>query len=92
MDIHASFVIWLFVWPLAKLSALVPITQGGIGVREASQAALFAPFGVTAVQAVAISLVFQTIIISGGLIGGLLSLVMGCRFVTPMPSGKGSKK
>src|SRR5712692_3714038 len=26
--------IWLFAWPLAKLAALVPITQGGIGVRE----------------------------------------------------------
>ena len=28
--------VWLFAWPLAKLSAAVPITQAGIGVREAA--------------------------------------------------------
>ena len=27
---------WLFAWPLAKLAALLPLTQGGIGVREAA--------------------------------------------------------
>src|SRR5690242_15690195 len=27
--------VWLFAWPLAKLAALLPLTQGGIGVREA---------------------------------------------------------
>lgn len=69
--------VWLFVWPLAKISALTPITQGGLGVREAAQAALFAPFGVSASLAVAVSLVFQGVIISGGLIGGLLSFLLG---------------
>ena len=75
--IDASLRVWLFVWPLAKISALVPITQGGLGVREAAQAVLFAPFGVSAVLAVAASLLFQGVIVSGGLIGGLLSFLMG---------------
>jgi uncharacterized membrane protein YbhN (UPF0104 family) len=48
-------------------------------VREAALAALFAPFGVPAVLAVAVSLVFQVVIISGGLLGGLLSLLLGRR-------------
>ncbi len=52
------------------------MTQGGIGVREAALAALFAPFGVPAVLAVAVSLVFQVVVISGGLVGGLLSLLL----------------
>jgi glycosyltransferase 2 family protein len=35
----------LFAWPLAKIAAVVPITQGGIGVREAALVVLLAPFG-----------------------------------------------
>jgi uncharacterized membrane protein YbhN (UPF0104 family) len=77
IGVHAPFQVWLFVWPLAKIAATLPVTQGGLGVREAALAALFAPFGVTAVLAVAVSLVFQVVVISGGLIGGLLSLMLG---------------
>lgn len=79
VGLDAPFQVWLFVWPLAKVAATLPLTQGGIGVREAALAALFAPFGVPAVLAVAVSLVFQVVIISGGLLGGLLSLLLGGR-------------
>jgi len=68
--------VWFFVWPLAKIAGLTPLTQGGIGVREAAQAALFVPFGVTAVQAVATGLVFEAVIISGGLISGAIAVTM----------------
>lgn len=67
--------LWFFVWPLAKLAGLVPVTQGGIGVREAAQAALFAPFGVAAVRAVATGLVFEVVIITGGLLAGGVALL-----------------
>jgi hypothetical protein len=69
--------VWLFVWPLGKISAAVPLTQGGIGVREAALAALFAPFGVPAVLAVAAGLAFQAVVISGGLAGGAISYLLG---------------
>src|SRR5882762_3639710 len=36
--------VWLFAWPLAKMAAVLPITQGGIGVREAALVLLLAPF------------------------------------------------
>ena len=68
--------VWFFVWPLAKIAGLTPLTQGGIGVREAAQAALFAPFGVAAVQAVATGLVFEVVIITGGLLGGVIAVLM----------------
>jgi uncharacterized membrane protein YbhN (UPF0104 family) len=68
---------WLFAYPLAKLSALLPITQGGIGVREAALAALLTPFGAPAVLTVAAGLVWETIIISAGVLGGLFSLWAG---------------
>jgi uncharacterized membrane protein YbhN (UPF0104 family) len=66
-----------FAWPLAKLSALLPVTQGGIGVREAALAALLAPFGAPAVLTVAVGLAWEAIIISGGLIAGLVSFLLG---------------
>jgi len=72
-----SFRLWLFAYPLAKLSALAPVTQGGIGVREAALAALLAPFGVAAARAVAIGLVWETIVIAGGSLGGLIALAVG---------------
>jgi uncharacterized membrane protein YbhN (UPF0104 family) len=74
--IEIAFVVWLFVWPMAKISGLAPITQGGIGVREAAQVALFAPFGVAAVPAAATALVFEAVIITGGLIGGGVALLL----------------
>ena len=74
IGIEIPVYVWLFVWPLAKIAALTPITQGGIGVREAAQAALFAPFGVTAVPAVATGLVFEAVIISGGLLSGGIAI------------------
>jgi uncharacterized membrane protein YbhN (UPF0104 family) len=77
VGLTAPFQVWLFVWPLAKIAATLPLTQGGIGIREAALAALFAPFGVPAVLAVAVSLVFQVVVISGGLAGGIVSVVLG---------------
>jgi uncharacterized protein (TIRG00374 family) len=85
IGIDIPLYVWFFVWPLAKISGLLPVTQGGIGVREAAQAALFAPFGVSAVMAVATGLVFEVVIISGGLLGGVLALLLG-----RMRDGKGT--
>lgn len=79
VGITAPFYVWLFVWPLAKISGLAPVTQGGIGVREAAQAALFAPFGVAGALAVAAGLVFEVVILTGGLLGGALAWVMGLK-------------
>lgn len=76
IGIDIPIVVWFFVWPLAKIAGLLPLTQGGIGVREAAQAALFAPFGVSAVRAVATGLVFQAVILSGGLLSGGIALVL----------------
>lgn len=61
---------WLFAWPLAKLAAVLPITQGGIGVREAALVALLAPFGAPASLVLAAGLVWEGIIITGGLVAG----------------------
>ena len=84
-ELHVPLHGWLFAWPLAKLSSLLPITLGGIGVREVALAALLAPFGAAPVLTVAVGLVWETIIIIGGLLAGLISLLLG-RSVAATPA------
>jgi uncharacterized membrane protein YbhN (UPF0104 family) len=67
---------------LGKVSAMLPVTQGGIGVREAALAALLLPFGVPAVLSVAVGLIWQMVVVSGGLLGGGIALLAGQRKFT----------
>lgn len=62
--------VWLFAWPLAKIAALLPLTQGGLGVREAALVALLVPFGAPAPLTLASGLIWEGVIIAGGLIAG----------------------
>ena len=75
--LHVAFGVWLFAWPLAKLSALLPLTQGGIGVREAALVGLLIPFGAPPVLTAAAGVVFEAITTIGGLIAGLVALIAG---------------
>jgi len=68
--------VWLFAWPLAKIAAVTPITQGGIGVREAALVLLLAPFGAPAAQVLATGIVWEGVIITGGLLAGLTALLL----------------
>lgn len=75
--LHIDFRVWLLVWPLAKLLAVVPLTLGGLGVREVGLAAMLAPFGIPAAVAVAAGLAWESIILAGGLCAGLISFLIG---------------
>ena len=77
---------WFFAWPVAKLVAMIPISVAGLGVREATLAAILAPMGANAVKVVAVGLVWQTILIAGGLVGGISLLL----FRRPTSSGTGA--
>ena len=67
---------WLFAWPLAKLAAVLPLTQGGIGVREAALVALLKPFGAPGHLVLATGLVWEGVVIAGGLIAGAVALIL----------------
>lgn len=67
---------WLFAWPLAKLAAVLPLTQGGIGVREAALVALLAPLGAPAHLVLAAGLVWEGVAIAGGLIAGVAAFAL----------------
>ncbi len=74
--IHIPFSAWLLVWPLAKLSALLPISMGGLGVREAALAALLARLNIPLEMAVGVGLLWETVLVTGGLSGGAFYLIM----------------
>lgn len=75
MGIEAPAVMWLFAWPLAKLIALVPVSLGGIGVREVAMAGLLALFGIDAAMVVAQSLSWELVLIGSGLLAGVVVAV-----------------
>jgi uncharacterized membrane protein YbhN (UPF0104 family) len=68
--------VWLFAWPLAKIAAVLPITQGGIGVREAALVLLLTRFGAPASQVLATGIVWEGIIVAGGLLAGLTAFLL----------------
>ncbi|MCZ6755634.1 MAG: lysylphosphatidylglycerol synthase transmembrane domain-containing protein [Gemmatimonadetes bacterium] len=76
LGIEVSLSVWFVVWPLAKIAGLLPISLGGLAVREATLAALLTPFGVAAVDGVATSLLWQTILLAGGVFAGLVWLLL----------------
>lgn len=70
--IYIPVVLWFLIWPLAKLSALLPVSMGGIGVREVALVALLSRLAVPASDAVALGLLWETVLISGSIFGGII--------------------
>jgi uncharacterized membrane protein YbhN (UPF0104 family) len=70
VGIALPLAVWFLAWPLAKLAALLPVSLGGIGVREVALAALLAPFGVAPALAVGQSLAWETLLVASGLAAG----------------------
>ena len=74
---------WFFGWPLAKIIATLPLSLGGLGVRESSLAALLVPFGASAAQVVASGLAWQAILYLAGAIGALVLTISGGSLLGP---------
>ena len=71
IGIHLALPLWFMAWPLAKVAGLMPISLGGLAVRDATFGALLVPLGVPMARGVVAALVWQTVMIAGGLLGGL---------------------
>jgi uncharacterized membrane protein YbhN (UPF0104 family) len=91
IGVIAPFGAWAFAWSLAKILAVLPVSLGGLGVREAGLAALMAPFGLPAAGVVAAGLLWQAVLWAGGLLGGLVwALGGGNRAARPVEEGQGT--
>lgn len=83
---------WFLAWPLAKVVALVPISMGGLGVREYALATILAqaPMNIDEGPAVIVSLLWQAVLYAGALTSGLFWLILGLRPDAHMGAGHGS--
>lgn len=71
LGIHLPLAVWLIVWPAAKLSAMLPISLGGLGVREAALAILLGQFNVSITSSVGLGLLWESLFIAVGGFGGI---------------------
>lgn len=80
IGISLSFAHFAVFVPLLSTLLLVPITIGGLGVRESGYVLLFGQAGVPQDQALALSLLTYATALASGIIGGLLYVAVGaCR-------------
>lgn len=77
IGIRVPLAVWLFAWPAAKLSGLLPVSLGGLGVRDATLGALLAMAGVPLSTGVIASLIWQSVLIAGALTAGLIWYAAG---------------
>ena len=68
---------WFVAWPLSKLIAILPISLGGIGVREAALVSLLRPYGAPQEAVLASGILWQGVLATSGLIGLVATQVMG---------------
>ena len=68
---------WFIAWPLSKLVAVLPISLGGIGVREAALVSLLAPYGAPSPIVFASGLLWQGVLIVSGLLGLAVGAALG---------------
>lgn len=83
IGLDVAFGAWMFAWAAAKLLAVVPISLGGLGVREAALAAFLAPYGYDPAQIVAAGMLWQVVLWMTGGLGGVLYIVTGPRNARP---------
>lgn len=66
---------WFVAWPASKLTAVLPISLGGIGVREAALVFLLSPYGAPADGVVAAGILWEGVLVVGGVAGLIFTQV-----------------
>jgi len=88
VGVNTSLAAWFVAWPLAKLVAVLPISLGGIGVREAALVSLLVPYGAAGEAVLASGLLWQGVLAVSGLAGLVITQVLkrrGANVVATLP-------
>ncbi len=89
LGIEVGLATWFIVVPLVNLAMLLPISIGGVGVREGMMAVLLAPSGVSRETAVAVGMLTLLTAVVCGIVGGL-SLLADAR--SPGPRHRSTRR
>ncbi len=76
VGVTTSVASWFVAWPLSKLIAVLPISLGGIGVREGALVALLAPYGAEREAVLASGVLWQAVLIVTGFAGLAITQLM----------------
>jgi len=71
---------WYVAWPLSKLVAVLPISLGGIGVREAALVLILSPYGAPREAVLASGILWQSFFVVMGILGFVVAQLV------PQPS------
>lgn len=82
LGIQASFSDFIVLIPPVILASVIPLSFAGWGVREGVMVALLGTIGVDASEALALSISFGLVVLTGSLPGGVVWLVTGNRLRT----------
>ncbi|HXT70239.1 MAG TPA: lysylphosphatidylglycerol synthase transmembrane domain-containing protein [Vicinamibacterales bacterium] len=69
VGVTTALAAWFVAWPLSKLIAILPISLGGLGVREAALVSLLAPYGASNDAVLASGILWQSVLIVTGFVG-----------------------
>jgi glycosyltransferase 2 family protein len=78
---------WFVAWPLSKLVAVLPISLGGIGVREAALVSLLTPYGARSDMVLASGILWQTVLAASAVAGLIVTQLLRVP-VVPIASAK----
>ena len=67
---------WFVSWPLSKLVAVLPISLGGLGVREAVLVSILGQYGAPANAVLASGILWQSVLTISGLLGLVVSQLL----------------
>jgi uncharacterized membrane protein YbhN (UPF0104 family) len=81
---------WFVAWPLSKIIAILPISLGGLGVREAALVSLLAPYGAPSALVFVSGLLWQGVLMSSGLLGLAIGSALGAATAVPSSSAQRS--
>jgi uncharacterized membrane protein YbhN (UPF0104 family) len=72
METNISFLIFLVTVPIIALLKSIPVTLGGVGLREGMSMMLFSQFGIDTQTAFSLAMMQSVFFIFLGIIGGAL--------------------
>lgn len=67
---EAPLAAWFVAWPLAKLTALIPVSLAGLGVRDAALVFFLKPLGGSETAVTAAALAWSSVLVAAALTGG----------------------